>query len=361
MGISGNVYIADTDNNKIRMVTSTGIIKTFAGTGVFGSSGDGGAATSAQLYGPWGVAVDIFGNVYIADSSNNKIRKVGSTGTITTFAGTGVGGSSGDGGAATSAQLYWPSGISVDISGNVYIADTYNNKIRKVTSTGIITTIAGTGTYGSSGDGGAATSAQFFYPVGVSVDISGIVYIADNGNNKIRMVASTGIITTFASTGTAGSSGDGGAATSAQLNNPYGVTVDISGNVYIADGTNFEIRMVTSTGIITTIAGTGGGGDGGDGGVATSAQLTFPHGVAVDISGIVYIADTYNNKIRMVVPQSPTSLPAPAPTQVNFFFFFFAYLHCLLFSPPHLLHDYYLRVICVGYAHLLILYLFLFL
>ena len=193
------------------------------------------------------------------------------------------------------------------------------------------------------------------------MDISGIVYIADNGNNKIRMVASTGIITTFASTGTAGSSGDGGAATSAQLNNPYGVTVDISGNVYIADGTNFEIRMVTSTGIITTIAGTGGGGDGGDGGVATSAQLTFPHGVAVDISGIVYIADTYNNKIRMVVPQSPTSLPAPAPTQVNFFFFFFAYLHCLLFSPPHLLHDYYLRVICVGYAHLLILYLFLFL
>ena len=314
--ISGNVYIVDTDNRKIRMVTSRGIITTFAGTGDMGSSGDGGAATSAQLNSPYGVSVDISGNVYIADTYNSKIRKVTSTGIIITIAGTGAFGSSGDGGAATSAQLVYPLGVSVDISGNVYIADTGNSKIRKVTSLGIITTIAGTGMWGSSGDGGAATSAQLWGLSGVSVDISGIVYIADGWNNKIRMVISTGIITTFAGTGTAGSSGDGGAATSAQLNGPSGVSVDISGNVYIADGSNSKIRMVTSTGIITTFAGMGTQGDSGDGGAATAAQLNYPSGVSVDISGNVYIADISNSKIRLVVPQLPTSLPTPLPTPI---------------------------------------------
>ena len=176
---------------------------------------------------------------------------------ITTVAGTGTYGTSGDGGAATSAQMSWPSEVSVDISGNMYIADGGSNKIRMVTSAGIITTIAGTGAYGDSGDGGAATSAQLVSPFGVSVDISGNVYIADRGNNKIRMVTRTGIITTIAGTGTRGDSGDGGAATSAQLASPEGVSVDISGNVYIADYNNNKIRMVTSTGIITAFAGTG--------------------------------------------------------------------------------------------------------
>ena len=192
------------------------IITTIAGTGADGSSGDGGAATSVLLNNPLGVSVSISGNLYIADRYNNKIRMVTSTGIIATFAGTGTVGSSGDGGAATSAQLSYPSGVSVDISGNVYITDTYNNKIRMVTSTGIITTIAGTGIIGASGDGGAATSAQFFNPSGVSVDISGNVYIADTYNNKIRMVTSTGIITTIAGTGIWGSSDDVGASTFAQ-------------------------------------------------------------------------------------------------------------------------------------------------
>ena len=298
--ISGNVYIADPDNHKIRMVNSAGTITTFAGTGVQGNSGDGGAATSAQLYNPIAVSVDIYGNVYIADYGNHKIRMVSSTGIITTIAGTGTVGNSGDGGAATSAQLYYPTGVSVDISGNVYIADQYNHKIRKVTSAGIITTLAGTGTAGYNGDGNAATSAQLNYPMAVSVDVSGNVYIAEGGNNKIRMVTSSGIITTIAGTGTIGSSGDGGAATSAQLNGPAGVSVDISGNVYIADGNNNKIRKVTSAGIITTLAGTGTAGYNGDGNAATSAQLNYPMAVSVDVSGNVYIAEGGNNKIRMV-------------------------------------------------------------
>ena len=312
--ISGNVYVTDNVNNKIRMVTSTGIITTIAGTGIAGFSGDGGAAIFAQLNNPTGVSVDISGNVYIADYYNNKIRMVNSAGIITTFAGTGAQGSSGNGGAATSAQLYGPNGVSVVISGNVYIAENGNNKIRMVTSAGIITTIAGTGTYGSSGDGGAATSAQLASPTGVSVDKSGNVYISDNDNFKIRKVTSTGIITTIAGTGAKGSSGDGGAATSAQFNYAYAVSVDLSGNVYITDTVNHRIRMVASTGIITTIAGTGIPGSSGDGGAATSARLNYPHGVSVGISGNVYVVDNGNNKIRMVVSQSPTSLPTPVPT-----------------------------------------------
>ena len=318
--ISGNVYIADGNNNKIRKVTSTGIITTFAGTGSGGSSGDGGAATSAQLNSPVGMSVDISGNVYFADYSNNKIRMVSSIGIITTIAGTGAVGSSGDGGAATSAQLCFPRGVSVDISGNVYIADTFNNKIRMVTSKAIITTFAGTGTFGSGGDGGAAISAQLSNTYGVSLDISGNVYITDTNNHKIRMVTSTGIITTIAGTGVMGSSGDGGAATSAQLASPEGVSVDISGNVYIADTGNYKFRLVTSTGIITTIAGTGTAGSSGDGGAATSAPLSYPWGVSVDILGNVYIADGGNNKIRMVLPQGrvvslPTGQPSHSPSR----------------------------------------------
>ena len=177
----------------------------------------------------------------------------------------------------------------------------------------IMTTFAGTGIWGSSGDGGAATSAQLNYPEGVSVDISGIVYIADNGNNKIRMVNSTGIITTIAGTGVPGSTGDGGAATFAQLDHPYGVSVDISGKIYISEYNNHKIRMVNSRGIITTFAGTGIYGGSGDGGMAINAQLSGPYGVAVDISGKIYIADAYNHKIRMVFPRSQ---PTIQPTQV---------------------------------------------
>ena len=318
--ISGNVYFADTWNSKIRKVSSNGIITTIAGGGD-GSSG-GGDATSATLYNPRGVSVDISGNVYIADTGNNKIRMVTRNGIITTIAGGGDG-SDADSDVAINVQLNSPTGVSVDISGNVYIADYVNHKIRMVTSRGIITTFAGTGAPGISGDGETATSATLYYPNGVSVDVSGNVYIADTANNKIRKVTSTGIITTIAGAGTRGSRGDGGDATSAQLNSPEGVSVDISGNVYIADLGNNKIRMVTSTGIITTFAG-GGDGSSGDGGAATSAQLNDPRGVSVDISGNVYIADQLHDKIRMVVPtlqtngqpiMQPTMQPTRQPTQ----------------------------------------------
>ena len=313
--ISANVYIACSYSNKIRMVNSAGIITTIAGTGIGGYDGDGGAATSAQLYEPMGAVPDNSngGSIYIADYGNSKIRMVNSAGIITTFAGTGFIGSSGDGGAATSAQLYHPQGVAVDISGKVYIAD--NNKIRMVTNTGIITTFAGGG-YG--GDGVAATSAQLYGPYGVAVDISGNVFIADMYSNKIRMVTSTGsIITTFAGTGTEGSNGDGGAATSAQLYRPYGVSVDNWGNVYIPDNGNHKIRVVTITGIITTFAGTGMWGSSGDGGAATSARLYQPMGVAPDSTGkLLYIVDYGNQKIRVVRRGLP--IPSNQPAQVSF-------------------------------------------
>ena len=302
---SGNLYIVDADNNRIRKVTaSSGIITTVAGNGTAGYSGDGGAATSAELDTPFGVAVDASGNIYIVDVNNDRIRKVtASTGIITTVAGNGTWGYSGDGGAATSAELFSPLGVAVDASGNIYIADSGNNRIRKVTaSTGIITTVAGNGTGGYSGDSGVATSAELNSPFGVAVDASGNIYIVDSGNNRIRkMTASTGIITTVAGNGTGGYSGDSGVATSAELNSPYGVAVDASGNIYIADTYNLVIRTVTaSTGIITTVAGNGTAGSSGDGGAAASAELSYPTAVVVDSPGNFYIADYNNNKVRTV-------------------------------------------------------------
>jgi sugar lactone lactonase YvrE len=415
---SGNLYIADTYNNRIREVAAgTGIITTVAGNGTQSYSGDGGAATSAELNYPYGVAVDASGNLYIADCYNSRIRKVAAgTGIITTVAGNGTAAYSGDGGAATSAKLYFPCGVALDASGNLYIVDTSNNRIRMVSAVspplnetiisfpttavgssavvqnvlietteaetissitvpaslggsqeftvgsitgctigasnasgttctvpitftpaypglrqlplqvvtsqgivniglegtgtgpqaaltpGIITTVAGNGTQGYSGDGGAAISSELDEPDGVAVDASGNLYIADLANNRIRKVAvGTGIISTVAGNGTAGYSGDGGAATSAELNYPYGVAVDASGNLYIADTFSSRIRMVSAaTGIITTVAGNGTRGYSGDGGAATSSELDELTGVAVDASGNLYIADGGTDKIRKV-------------------------------------------------------------
>jgi trimeric autotransporter adhesin len=300
---SGNINIADTYNNRIRMVTkSTGIITTVAGNGNYGYSGDGGLATSASLRRPYSAVVDASGNIYIADTFNNRIRKVTkSTGIITTVAGNGNYGYSGDGGLATSARLYNPYGAAADVSGNVYIADTYNNRIRMVTtSTGIITTVAGNGTYGYSGDGGLATSARLRYPSGVAFDASGNIYIADTYNGRIRKVTkSTGIITTVAGGGNTFS--DGIQATSVLLNGPTSIAIDISGNIHFADYFNNRIRLVTkSTGIITTVAGSGNYGFSVDGGIATSVTLSSPQGVAIDVSGNIYIADYTYNRIRLV-------------------------------------------------------------
>jgi RHS repeat-associated protein len=302
---SGNLYIADYENCRVRKVTaSTGTITTFAGNSSgCAYTGDGGAATSAGVTLPSGVALDSAGNLYIADE--NSIRKVtASTGIITTVAGSGLPGYSGDGGPATSALLWAPEAVAVDSAGNLYIADTVNNLIRKVTaSTGIITTVAGNGTAGYSGDGVAATSTELNYPYGVALDSAGNIYIADAGNNRIRKVTvSTGIITTVAGNGNWAFSGDGGPATNAALS-PAGIALDSAGNLYIADSENDRIREVTAaTGIIFTIVGDGITGYSGDGGLAIVAELDNPLAVTVSSTGYLYIADESNGRIRAVGP-----------------------------------------------------------
>jgi hypothetical protein len=310
---AGNLYIADNANNRIRKVTPGGTITNVAGTGTAGYNGDNIPATSASLAYPGGVAVDGAGNLYIADYGNNRIRKVTLGGTITTVAGTGTAGYNGDNIAATSAEVS-PSGVAVDGAGNLYIADMGNNRIRKVTPGGTITTVAGTGTSGYNGDNIAATSAEV-NPYGVAVDGAGNFYIADYGNSRIRKVTPGGIITTVAGTGTPGYSGDNGAATSAELDGPYGVAVDGTGNLYIADVGNNVIRKVTPGGTITSVAGNGTPGYSGDGGSSTSASLYHPYSVAVDGSGNFYIGDWANNVIRKV-----DLADAPALSFANTFF-----------------------------------------
>ena len=254
---NNGTYVYATDSSW-KYPSLPNVITTYAGTGAVGNSGDGGVATSALLNGPHGVALDVSQNLYISEKVNNKIRKISSSGIVSSYAGTGTAGSNGDGGAASSAQLNHPEGIFMDATHSyLYIADTYNHKIRRISSAGIITTFAGTGTIGGSGDYGLATNAQLNAPVAVTTDVLGNVYIADSNNNKIRLVTlSSGIITTFAGTGCSGIGGDGAAAVSAQLCNPQGLVIDQCNNLYITDFYNNRIRLVNSTtGNITTIAG----------------------------------------------------------------------------------------------------------
>ena len=296
----GTVYVADQFNYRIRSITAAGIIRTVAGDGTQGYGGDGAAATSAQLNYPTGVAVDAGGTVYVAEQNGHRIRAINPAGIIRTVAGTGTRGFSGDGGAATSAQLNRPSGVAVDAGGTVYVADLSNHCIRAISPAGIIRTVAGTGNAGYSGDGGPATSAQLNQPYGVAVDAAGTVYVADVSNQRIRAISPAGVIRTVAGTGTAGYGGDGAAATSAQLSSPYGVAVDAGGTVYVADYGNQRIRAISPAGVIRTVAGTGTAGYGGDGAAATAAQFNGPTGVAVDGSGTVYVSDRSNQRVRVI-------------------------------------------------------------
>jgi sugar lactone lactonase YvrE len=299
----GDLFISDTASCRIRRVGTNGIINTMAGNGNPGYSGDGGAATNALLFYPLGVAVDATGNLFIADNLNSRIREVGINGIITTVAGEGSFGNfgySGDGGAATNAELNEPSGVVLDLTGNLFIADTGNCRIRKVATNGIITTVAGNGSPGYLGDGETATNAELNSPSGVIVDASGNLFIADTYNNVIREVGTNGIIATVAGNGTQSYSGDGGPATNASLNYPTGVAVDAAGNLFVADFNNNRIREIGTNGIITTVAGNGAGSYSGDGGAATNASLNQPLDVATDAVDDLYIADKLNNRIRKV-------------------------------------------------------------
>ncbi len=268
---AGNVYIADRDNHRVRRIDTTGNITTVAGNGEQGFFGDGGLATSASLNTPTAVAVDASGNVYIADSNNNRIRVV-ANGNINTFAGNGNAGYSGDGGAATSASLYTPRGVAVDANGVVYIADTNNHVVRKV-SAGTISTIAGNAQQqGFYGDNGTASSAGLDTPTGIAVDATGKVYVADSNNHRVRLLSGA-TLSTLAGNGTAAYSGDGAAATSAAIAFPLGVSLDGMGNIFVADSNNHVIRRVGSTGTITTIAGEGEQGFFGDAGGPNAAVL----------------------------------------------------------------------------------------
>ena len=303
----GSLYIADYGGGRIRRVGPDGIITTVAGNGssyVF--SGDGGPATSAALSFPEDVAVAPDGSLYIADRGNNRIRRVGPDGIITTVAGNGLSGFVGDGGPATSATLSSPQGVALGADGSLYIADRGNYRIRRVGPDGIITTVAGNGLSGFVGDGGPATSATLSSPEDVAVGPDGSLYIADSGNRRIRRVGPDGIITTVAGNGLSGFVGDGGPATSARFYHPRGVAVGPDGSLYIADGTTRRIRRVGPDGIITTAAGNGIYGSGGDGGPATSAQLLEPYGVTVAPDGSLYIATFGNSgRIRRVASSLP--------------------------------------------------------
>jgi RHS repeat-associated protein len=313
---AGNIYIADPSTRSIRKVDTNGIITTVAGNGKSppDSSGDGGPAVQASLVQPFGVAVDSKGNIYIADGSGSRVRKVDAGGVITTVAGIGTWGFSGDEGPAVRAKIASPYGVAVDNSGNMYIADLGNSRIRKVDSSGVITTVAGNGQFTYSGDGGPAVQASINQPYAVAVDGAGNVYIADRTNYRIRKVDASGIISTVAGNGSSGFSGDGVLAVQAKLSDPRSIAVDSVGNFYIADLSYAKIRKVDTNGIITTVAGNGQYGFSGDAISATKASLYYPYGVAVDKTGNIYIADTTNRRVRKVSTPVVTGFPQYAIT-----------------------------------------------
>ncbi|NJL05674.1 MAG: hypothetical protein HC911_12380 [Chloroflexaceae bacterium] len=302
----GSLYIADTFNNRIRRVAPDGSITTVAGNGSAGFGGDGGQATSAYLYNPRGVAVDSDGSLYIADTSNNRIRRVDPNGIITTVAGNGTYGFSGDGMQASSGSLRAPASIAIGLDGSLYIADTVNHRIRRVAPNGIITTVAGNGTAGFTGDSGTATNARLNRPQGIAVGVDNSLYIADTFNNRIRKVAPNGIITTIAGTGLASFSGDDGTATGAALNVPYGVQITSDGMLVIADSGNQRVRIIWRDGIITTLAGNGTTTPLNDDAPAPQAALNTPTGLGIGPDGSILIAESTGHRIRQIAPPALT-------------------------------------------------------
>ncbi|MBB5315636.1 NHL domain-containing protein [Tunturibacter empetritectus] len=333
---AGNLYFAETGNHVIRKVDTSGNLTTIAGTGTQGFSGDTGPATSATLDSPQGLALDAANNLYLADTHNHRIRRINlATGLITTIAGS-IPGFSGDGAPALSAQLNLPTGLAIDASGNLYLADTGNHRIRKITSTtGLITTIAGTGTQGYSGDGAPALSAAIDSPTGIGIDASNNLYLADTHNHSIRKItSSTGLITTIAGTGLPGFSGDTAPASAATLALPHGLTADAAGNLYLADTANHRIRRIdATTGLITTVVGDGTQAFAGDNGPPTAASLDSPTATSLSPASSLTLSDTGNQRIRQVETQpagsiittiaglgstTPTALTLTAPSAIAY-------------------------------------------
>ena len=316
---NGDLYISEFKGHKVRRVDARGVISTVAGNGMRGFAGDGGPATVASLNSPSGLAVDGAGNIFVADLVNQRVRRVDRQGVITTVAGDGRADFSGDGGPAIRASLNYPAGVAVDGAGNLYIADVQSHRIRKVDRAGIITTVAGSGARGFSGDGGPATLASLNLPSDVTADSSGNLYVADIDNQRVRKVSVNGIISTVAGNGRAGFSGDLGPATEAALCWPIHMALDGSGSLYVADTLNYRVRKVSPNGIISTVAGNGVAGFSGDGGVASQASLRAVGRVALDAAGNLYVADIANHRIRHVqmapAPAFPAGLSMAGHTQ----------------------------------------------
>lgn len=289
---SGDFYVADYVNNQIRKITPQGVVTTLAGTTQEGYANGPGA--TAQFWNPWGICVDAAGNIYVADSENYKIRKITPAGIVSTFAGSSQGFANG---AGTAAKFGWPTGICVDFSGNIYVVDTANTKIRKITPAGVVTTFAGS-TQGSTNGTGA--SAKFYEPYGICSDSAGNLYVADVGTNTIRKITPGAVVSTFAGSGEQGILD--GIGTAAQFRQPFGVCTDTANNIYVADTTNDRIRKITPARVVTTLAGSDGQGylDG----PAAVSQFFLPIGVCSDPSGNIYVADNYNDRIRKIIPAS---------------------------------------------------------
>jgi streptogramin lyase len=302
---AGNLYIADQGNSVIRKMDITGMVSTFAGTaGLPGSIN--GTDTTASFNKPFGVATDASGNIYVADAGNNQVRKITPAGVVSKFAGTGAAGAAN---GTDTATFNSPLGVAVDGSGNVYVADYGNDLIRKISTAGVISTLAGTGATGA--DNGAGTAATFNLPESVAVDASGNVYVADNGNNLIRKITPAGVVSTLAGSGTVGSAN--GTGTAASFNSPFGIAVDGTGNVYVADAGNNQIRKISAAGVVTTFAGSGA--KGANNATGAAASFNTPSGVAVDALGNVYVADENNNLVRKITAAGVVTTIASKPSK----------------------------------------------